>query len=111
MPIRIETKAHTLIAALSGEIDHHAATPMRLEIDEKIDTYEPKTLILDFGAVTFMDSAGIGLILGRYRQMEARGGSLVIQNPPPHIRRVLRISGMERIAEIQNRKPEQEDLL
>ena len=48
-----------------------------------------------------MDSSGIGLILGRCQQMQARSGHVIIQNPPPHIRRVMRLSGMERIASIE----------
>lgn len=56
---------------------------------------------LDFEKVTFMDSSGIGLIMGRCQQMKARSGNVIIQNPPPHIRRVMRLSGMERIASIE----------
>lgn len=102
MAVTLQTEDRTLIATLSGEIDHHGAAPMRLEIDEKIEACQPETLVLDFEGVTFMDSSGIGLIMGRHRVMEALGGEVIIRNPPPHIRRVMRISGMERIAQIQN---------
>ena len=90
-----------MVAVLSGEIDHHCARPMRVEIDEMIEQVQPTVLILDFGGVTFMDSSGIGLIMGRHRTMQEIGGEVIVQNPPPHIRRVLRISGIERIAKIQ----------
>ena len=90
---------------LSGEIDHHCAQPMRAEIDAKIDDLQPSVLVLDFAGVTFMDSSGIGLIMGRHRTMEAIGGSVIVRDPPPHIRRVIRLSGMERIAQIQIQKP------
>lgn len=106
MAVVIQTQEKTLIAVLSGEIDHHCAGPMRVEIDEKIEQYQPTTLVLDFSGVTFMDSSGIGLIMGRHRSMEEIGGELVILNPPPHIRRVMRISGMERIAHIQSEPTE-----
>lgn len=56
--------------------------------------------------MTFMDSSGIGLIMGRHRAMEEIDGEVVIRNPPVHIRRVIHISGMERIAQIQNTTPE-----
>lgn len=105
MAVDLQTKDQTLIAVLSGEIDHHCARPMRLEIDEKIETCQPEVLVLDFEGVTFMDSSGIGLIMGRHRAMEEIGGEVIIRNPPPHIRRVMRISGMERIAQIQNTSP------
>lgn len=104
MAIELLTKEQTLIAMLKGEIDHHSARPMREEIDNKIEQYQPKTLVLDFSGVTFMDSSGIGLIMGRHRLIQILGGKLVIQNPPSHIQRVMRISGMERIARIENRK-------
>lgn len=106
MAVVLQTQEKTLIAVLSGEIDHHCARPMRAEIDEKIEQCQPAILVLDFADVTFMDSSGIGLIMGRHRCMEEIGGEVVIRNPPPHIRRVMRISGMERIAQIQMDVPE-----
>lgn len=101
MAVVLQTQEKTLIAVLSGEIDHHCARPMRAEIDEKIEQCQPSVLVLDFAGVTFMDSSGIGLIMGRHRSMEEIGGEVIIRNPPQHIRRVMRISGMERIAQIQ----------
>ena len=102
MAVTIETQQQTLVAVLSGEIDHHIAAPMRQEIDAQIEETQPQTLVLDFAGVTFMDSSGIGLIMGRCRTMEAIGGEVIVRDPPPHIRRVMRISGIERIAQIQN---------
>ena len=57
----------TLAAYLSGEIDHHAAQTLRREIDAQVDDRLPELLTLDFSGVTFMDSSGVGLILGRGR--------------------------------------------
>ena len=94
MAVELQTQEKTLIAILSGEIDHHCAQPMRAEIDAKIDDLQPSVLVLDFAGVTFMDSSGIGLIMGRHRTMEAIGGSVIVRDPPPHIRRVIRLSGM-----------------
>ena len=86
MPVTIQLENPCLTAVLDGEIDHHCARSLREEIDQAI---------LDY------DSSGIGLILGRCQQMQARSGHVIIQNPPPHIRRVMRLSGMERIASIE----------
>ena len=69
----------TLAAYLSGEIDHHAAQTLRREIDAQVD----------FSGVTFMDSSGVGLILGRGRHVSALGGRLTVQNPPRAVRRML----------------------
>ena len=84
MAVELQTQEKTLIAILSGEIDHHCAQPMRAEIDAKIDDLQPSVLVLDFAGVTFMDSSGIGLIMGRHRTMEAIGGSVIVRDPPPH---------------------------
>ena len=71
----------TLAAYLSGEIDHHAAQTLRREIDAQVDDRLPELLTLDFSGVTFMDSSGVGLILGRGRHVSALGGRLTVQNP------------------------------
>ena len=76
----------TLAAYLSGEIDHHAAQSLRKEIDAQIDDRLPELLTLDFSGVTFMDSSGVGLILGRGRHNGALGGRLTVQNPPRAVR-------------------------
>lgn len=79
----------TLAAYLSGEIDHHAAQGLRCEIDAQVDARMPELLTLDFSGVTFMDSSGVGLILGRGRYMSSLGGRLTVQNPPASVRRML----------------------
>ena len=79
----------TLAAYLSGEIDHHAAQSLRREIDAQIDTQMPELLALDFSGVTFMDSSGVGLILGRGKYIASLGGHMTVQNPPPQICKML----------------------
>ena len=79
----------TLAAYLTGEIDHRAAQALRREIDAQIDARMPELLTMDFSGVTFMDSSGVGLILGRGRQMSGLGGRLVVQNAPDTVRRML----------------------
>ena len=81
-----------LACCLSGEIDHHAAQGLRREIDAQIDARMPELLTMDFSDVTFMDSSGVGLILGRGRYMASLGGRLTIQNPPAAVRRMLELA-------------------
>ena len=83
-----------LTIALRGEIDHHSAKDIMRVLGNKIDLYLPCVCVLDFREVTFMDSSGIGLVLGRYRLMQEREGSLVLCAMPPHIRRVMRVAGI-----------------
>ena len=84
----------TLAAYLTGEIDHHAAQALRREIDAQIDARMPELLTMDFSGVTFMDSSGVGLILGRQRCARSLGGTLRIQHAPEQLRRVLRLANI-----------------
>ena len=99
-------------AFLSGELDHHHVKEIREQIDFAVREQLPQTLILDFLHVTFMDSSGIGLIIGRSRLLEETGGRLEIHNPSQQIRKVLRLSGADRLAVIRctvcGKEPEHE---
>lgn len=106
MQIFYDASADTLTAALSGEIDHHCAGSLRAEIDAALYARTPKILVLDFSGVSFMDSSGIGLIMGRYKILHPLGGELILQDPAPHISRILRLAGMERLARIRTSRKE-----
>lgn len=95
--VRIEENEKGLCAYLSGEIDHASVQSMRLEIDTEVERYHPGRLYLDFRGVTFMDSSGIGLIMGRYKQMEQIGGEVYVINTSAHIKRVLSLAGLDRL--------------
>lgn len=84
-----------LCAYLSGEIDHHSSQDLRQRIDEQLMNGEPDRLILDFAAVSFMDSSGLGLILGRMKKMRAMGGQLAVQHPPEQIKKVLQLANVD----------------
>ena len=101
MPVTITAGGSSLTASLIGDIDHHTAKGMRERIDAAIEEHGPEELTLDFGGVTFMDSSGIGLVMGRYRLMEELGGKVVIDNAPTTIRKVMRLSGIDKLATIK----------
>ena len=84
-----------LTAKISGEIDHHAAPELRGSIDARCEQCRPARLALDFGGVTFMDSSGIGLIMGRYRTISLIGGRLEVVNIPPSLKKIVVLSGIE----------------
>ncbi|MDE6781221.1 MAG: STAS domain-containing protein [Ruminococcus sp.] len=100
MTIDIKSADGHAVAFLNGEIDHHNAQEIRTTLDKYIITVQPSELTMDFGNITFMDSSGIGLIMGRSRLMRECGGSLEVRNPQPYIRRVLKLAGMERLVKI-----------
>lgn len=93
-----------LTAYLEGEIDHHSAKAMREQIDDKIERHKPIQLILDFAKVSFMDSSGIGLVLGRFKLMERIGGKVRITNTAKYITKVMKIAGIEKICILENSK-------
>ena len=84
----------SLYAFLAGEIDHDAAQSLRIQLDDALVSRTPQTLVLDFGGVGFMDSSGIGLILGRQRSARTLGTTLQIQHAPAQLRRVLQLAGI-----------------
>lgn len=102
MSIHINYKNNVVVAILSGEIDHHSAKQMRSAIDIAIAKYEPCLLEMDFGDVSFMDSSGIGLVMGRCRSMNAYGGKVIVKNVSPEIQKVMLLSGLDRIVTISN---------
>lgn len=101
MSLNIQSDDKTLTVYLDGEIDHHAAKGIREEIDGAIERVHPDTLTLDFRGVTFMDSSGIGLVMGRYRAMQQIGGTMSVQNASLHIRKVMRLAGLSKLARIE----------
>lgn len=107
MPVKIEIapEADTVTAILSGEIDHHGAGRLREVIDDSVRRTCPRLLILDFGGVEFMDSSGIGIVLGRYRLMQDMGGRLALRSLPPHIRKVMQVAGISSL-DIQEKRGE-----
>ena len=95
MSVKIINEDNKVIALLSGEIDHHNAKSLRQDIDFSLRENQPEELIMDFSEVGFMDSSGIGLVLGRYRQMKLLGGSVRVINIPENMYRLFALSGLE----------------
>ena len=101
MPLKLCAEGKMVTACLIGEIDHHGAGKLREEIDTMLERNHPDTLILDFREVTFMDSSGIGLIMGRYRALGMKQGCILAEGANEHIQRLLRLSGVHRYMEIR----------
>lgn len=86
-----------ITAAITGEVDHHRARTIMGELARCIDTELPRELTLDLEGVTFMDSAGIAVLLRAMRQMEELGGTLRVVHVPSQAGRVLRTAGIDRL--------------
>ena len=85
---------------LRGEIDHHSAVAVRTAIDDMIRSKRPSELVIDMSAVDFMDSSGLGLIMGRYNTMKEMGGSVTVADPNPATEKIMSLAGLERIVKI-----------
>lgn len=94
----------SVIVRLAGELDHYCAQSVRRELDRLISDRSIRWLVLDFSRLQFMDSSGIGVILGRYRQMRDRGGQVGVVNMNGHIARIFHMSGMDRVIRNLDRK-------
>lgn len=90
-----------LILKITEELDHHIVEKLRRKADFEIEKYIPRKVIFDFNNVTFMDSAGIGLILGRYKNISILGGKLEVINVNNQVVKILNMSGLSRLIEIK----------
>ncbi len=98
MQIEFEMTDDILIANLDGELDHHSSTVIREEIDKTVDAFHSKHLIFNFNKVTFMDSSGIGVVMGRYNKISQLGGNLIITGCNEYVDRILDMAGIYTIA-------------
>ena len=86
-----------LVFKITDEIDDCSVQKIRRRADYEIERYMPKTVIFDFNRVSFMDSAGIGLLIGRYKLIKMLGGNLEIANISTSVRKIFEMSGLFKI--------------
>ncbi len=86
-----------LIFRITEEIDEFKVKELRRKADYEIERYMPKRVIFDFNRVSFMDSSGIGMIIGRYKQASMFGGKMEITNLRPAVRKIFEMSGVLRL--------------
>lgn len=104
MPVIIKNKGSDLYAFIKGEIDHHTAPDIREAIDDAILFNEKaETIVLDFSGVTFMDSSGVGLVMGRYRLASGKNKKLRVENLSERDYKIMRMSGIEKLAVISQK--------
>ena len=100
MKVDIRSEKGMAIAVLKGEIDHHSAKSAREQLDSFIINMQPDVLAMDMSGITFMDSSGIGLVMGRHKLMTELGGKCRVASPPAYILKVLRLSGIDKLCPI-----------
>ncbi|MCI3920225.1 anti-sigma F factor antagonist [Paenibacillus sp. TRM 82003] len=104
--IHMEQHRQALIVRLVGELDHHAADSVRTQMEDAIIRGNVTHLILSLKDLTFMDSSGIGVILGRYKLITSRGGRMVVCDVSPAVHRLFDMSGLFKIVSIEQNERE-----
>lgn len=100
MEIKLLGEKRAVLVKIDGEMDHHSAVSVREAIDSKVRCTNAVNVIFDFSNVSFMDSSGIGVIMGRLRMVKTLGGTVVIFGQNMQIKRIVEMSGIERVVKI-----------
>lgn len=99
MEINATKRGPRLTVQLIGELDHHSAERTRVVMDTMLHDVSVRELMMDLSGVTFMDSAGLGVILGRYRIIQLRGGRIMIKGASSQVDRIFEMSGLYALVE------------
>ncbi len=97
MDIQFKIEKENLVAILVGEIDHHVAEHIKNSVEKELTKTNAKNLIFDFSKVTFMDSSGIGMIIGRYKLTEKQGGKTSVIGLSDNVAKLFTLSGLTKI--------------
>ncbi|MFC0473346.1 anti-sigma F factor antagonist [Halalkalibacter kiskunsagensis] len=100
--IDLEKKGSVLLVRLEGELDHHTAEELRGQVEQKLADGKVKHIVLNLELLTFMDSSGLGVILGRYKQVKANGGEMVVCAISSSVKRLFEMSGLFKIIRLED---------
>lgn len=104
MEIEYNRQKRCMIVKIVGELDHHSAADVREIIDREMSGGQAKNLMFDFENLEFMDSSGIGVIIGRYKLVTSMGGQVVIAGAKPGVDRILLLSGIHKLMPVAKNK-------
>ena len=91
-----------LVFEITEDLDHHVTEKIRRRMDNEITKYMPRKIVFDFNQVTFMDSAGIGMLIGRYKMIKRLGGNANLKNVSPSVKKIFEMSGVLKLIPIQD---------
>lgn len=100
MNIKLIGDKHTLLVNIDGELDHHMAAKIRESVDRKLKSTNAVNIIFDFSNVGFMDSSGLGVIMGRYKLSRLLGGKVIIFGAKKQTKRIIEMAGLNKIVSI-----------
>lgn len=111
LSVQMALKKNMLIIRLKGELDQASAEKLKYQVSEVIDKYRVKNLVINMNEVPFMDSSGIGFIIGRYTQLKIRKGKIVVCSMNKMIERIFNLSGLKKICLVTSNEEEAEERL
>lgn len=101
MSFSVQIKENTVLAKISGEVDMLVADAWREALDQQLAATFARNLTFDFAGVRFIDSSGLGVVLGRYKRVSSRGGRVRIIGASPQVYRILQLSGFCRLMDVE----------
>ncbi|MCL2618062.1 MAG: anti-sigma factor antagonist [Defluviitaleaceae bacterium] len=101
MALTFRAEGDCLVAEISGEIDHHSASGLKDRISAEYKRGTARNLRLDFARVTFMDSSGVGMVIGRYKEAAERGGDLSVCGLSGELARLFEMAGLHKIISVK----------
>lgn len=104
--VQMLIKKNILYVRLDGELDQHSVENLRIRVSELIEKYKIKHLVLNFFKLNFMDSSGVGFIIGRYNRLKQESGSVVLCSLNENIKRLIYLSGLNKICMISKNEEE-----
>lgn len=111
LSVQMALKKNVLIIRLKGELDQATASNLKYRVSEVIDKYRIKNLVINMHEVPFMDSSGIGFIIGRYTQLKNRKGQVIICSMNKMVERIFNLSGLKKICLVASCEEEAEERL
>jgi stage II sporulation protein AA (anti-sigma F factor antagonist) len=100
LQITTDVRGDTLIVRLAGELDHHTAEMVRTKVEAELDRGLTTNLVLNLENLSFMDSSGLGVILGRYKRVTQAGGRMALCSVNDQLKKLFELSGMLKILRI-----------
>lgn len=100
--IELEYSSKALVVRLKGELDHHTAEAVKARMEEAIAKGNVRHVVVNLKDLKFMDSSGLGVILGRYKQITGKGGKMVLCDVSPSVYRLFEMSGLFKIVAVED---------
>ena len=109
MKLNMQFDGQTQYVGIDGELDHHNVTSIRNSVDDAIYVNRPKSLCIDFKKVSFMDSSGVGFIMGRYKKLSQTGGSVNLMGVSEKTAEIFKMSGISKYVNMNDEEKKNEE--